>query len=145
MTITLSSLWATHRERLLELFCGIISTSIASSGTSEYSHCKQSKSTHQDTQLLTFIMENYSQQKCHFSSVQFLVIINIFISLLSFSYTCGVLDHTDFFTCAKLFLERGQSSTSWNTEQNSQGPSPDFQKEVLRISYSTFSDFFSTS
>lgn len=81
---------------------------------SEHSHCKQSKSTHQDAQLLTFIMENYSQQKCHLCSVQILVIINIFISLLSFLYTCGVLDHTDFFTCA----DRWRQKTEFNFQEH---------------------------
>lgn len=32
------------------------------------------------------------------SSLKFLAFINIFKLLLSFSYTCGFLDHTDFFT-----------------------------------------------
>lgn len=89
LVITLIRLCATDRERLFELFYGIISTNLASSGTSQHSHYKESKSTQQDAQLLTFIMENYSQQKCHFNSLQFLVTINIFISLFSFSYTCG--------------------------------------------------------
>lgn len=93
---------------------------------------------------MTFIMVNYSQQKCHFSSVKFLAITNIFISLLSFSYTCGVLDHTGFFFCRLCIAvptQRIVPSLREHRAKFTRTLSRPSKEALIVFSYSTSSDF----